>query len=662
MAQSMEEVRKWIKNEQLRIDAYDGKIDQKVTLKTATQTKEATAAYLDYPDLIVSLIDKEKNARLEKIQMKHLLEWFRSIDKKKYLNYNTYLSDVEAIMQVQTYASDRATLVLKSNLQIALRILPFYLEKELAREVIFAASDKYPYLVLRQFGRMVNKPWSQPLLSKISNESPIHLKGYLSSQNKVRMVFNQLKTPAAQTIRRIYARYGSRSKTYLLLDDLINNRCEMEEANQIVLDEEKLFKRLIFLKYKKNVYANQSIEDELRDIGLKTIRKINDLHDKPDAARFRSLAKMDAEMLYTLAIYSEEEIFTSTFLGLYKRLKPKIMQNSNYEFVHYLGLNHLRTWVKMCANFDVLDDFVLRMSPWEKKAMFKHLFEGLSTQNGDLKGAVTLVNTYGSLRNEKNIALFENAVIAASKNENLAPWERDLYDLILHVTQIRPSLVLHEKLKDISISKLNVDKLFTNNEHIQQHFFYDDPDGITSFATFLNTFNHPKWKIIHHKTYVQIKSTSGKAVTIYANRNKYEYEGQKQIQDIFEASGKYPHLVVHRGHSYYAKIAIKTITPSALLVFLGSCGGYNNISKVLSKSPNAHIISSKQVGTYLINNKLSFQLCEWIRLGKDLHWQQFWSAFSKKMSSTPSHNRFLEYISPDKNMGAFFLKAYKKTI
>jgi len=115
----MEEVRKWIKNEQLRIDAYDGKIDQKVTLKTATQTKEATAAYLDYPDLIVSLIDKEKNARLEKIQMKHLLEWFRSIDKKKYLNYNTYLSDVEAIMQVQTYASDRATLVLKSNMQFA---------------------------------------------------------------------------------------------------------------------------------------------------------------------------------------------------------------------------------------------------------------------------------------------------------------------------------------------------------------------------------------------------------------------------------------------------------------------------------------------------------------------------------------------------------------
>ncbi len=36
---------------------------------------------------------------------------------------------------------------------------------------------------------------------------------------------------------------------------------------------------------------------------------------------------------------------------------------------------------------------------------------------------------------------------------------------------------------------------------------------------------------------------------------------------------------------------------TARIVVLGSCGGYNNLSEVLKISEDAHIISSKQVGT-----------------------------------------------------------------
>jgi len=163
--------------------------------------------------------------------------------------------------------------------------------------------------------------------------------------------------------------------------------------------------------------------------------------------------------------------------------------------------------------------------------------------------------------------------------------------------------------------------------------------------------------------YVIIESTGGKRVKLYANKARDEYDGQEELQALFKRTKRFPDVVVHRGHSYYANITIETITPNSDLVILGSCGGYNNISKVLDYAPNAQIISSKQVGTLYVNNELIFTICETIRKGEDLNWELLWPAVEGKIGqNTQAKERFQDYLPPHKNLGAILIRNYRRTL
>jgi hypothetical protein len=196
---------------------------------------------------------------------------------------------------------------------------------------------------------------------------------------------------------------------------------------------------------------------------------------------------------------------------------------------------------------------------------------------------------------------------------------------------------------------------------VQQHFFFDDEDGRASYATFISTFrNNSNWQVIDKETYIIIKSRSGMAVEVYANKPDTEYAGQDAIKALFEETKRWPDIVVHRGHSYFASAAIESLTPYAEIVFLGSCGGYNNISQVLKYSPNAQIISSKQIGTMLVNNKLCLELNEIIRKGQNIIWDSLWLELDRDFGKgTAADERFQDYIPPHKNLGAVLIKTYR---
>ncbi len=100
------------------------------------------------------------------------------------------------------------------------------------------------------------------------------------------------------------------------------------------------------------------------------------------------------------------------------------------------------------------------------------------------------------------------------------------------------------------------------------------------------------------------------------------------------------------------------IQPSARIVVLGSCGGYNNLNDVLTISPDAHIISSKQVGTKTVNEPILQAINNTLRSGKDIDWIPMWRDLGKQFSGA-AKEKFDDYIPPYKNLGAIFIKAYR---
>lgn len=654
---------------QNRIDQYDGLLDGKVTLLSEQQTSTATKLYQFKVNQVQKNINNDLNLKpLEKkrllIDLANMLE---KVDRGNYFLYNAGDIYFDMILKIQEIAeNNRVISILKSDVVTGLNVIPFFDYKPYATEVLKHMARIQPSQLLSRFGDFAYQSYSADILEELCKFAPMHVSFYMGQNNAVFTVMNAAKNkPQIELMLSVFNKVGSNSRAYLLLDDIGSYKVTTQEAHELGRDREALFKYLMKLRAKPSINGSFSVDDELTYSSLQWVRAINELHDEGDAIRFRvcDSVPFTAEELYTLMVYGEDEIYTSTFLGLFKRLMARMQHKSSYEFLHAMGMNRYRTFIKMAAGYNTLPEFLSKMSEWEKRALFNKLVAGLTSELNPLEQAVAVADTYGSLKNSDDREIL---ALALTKEYQQIRWSsreaEKLYGMLMAVLGLQEGVELITEEVKTSATLTNA-SLFKNNEHIQQHFFFDDEDGVVSYNTFLERFNRTGWELIDNGTFVVIQSEGGKKVLIYANKPEFEFDGQKAIRALFTAKGRFPDVVVHRGHSYYASATIQTLTPNADLVILGSCGGYNNIISVLNYSPKAQIISSKQVGTYVVNNELVFSVCETIRNGQDLKWELLWAGIERVIGkNTVSADRFNDYLPPHKNLGALLIRNYRNAL
>ena len=209
------------------------------------------------------------------------------------------------------------------------------------------------------------------------------------------------------------------------------------------------------------------------------------------------------------------------------------------------------------------------------------------------------------------------------------------------------------------IDKIEISSLLgIDGKNIQKHFFYDDEDGIASFNSFKNSFNNSNWILVEEREYIKFVSTNGR-VKIYANKPENDETAWYYADKEMERNREVAEIIIHRGHSYYVEESIEKIPKSAKLIVLGSCGGYNRLSQLLSKSNNAQIISTKQIGSMAVNNPMIYKMAEKARLGQDLVWSQYWGELKTYFNGKGrAEEQFLDYVPPHQNLGAKFISAY----
>jgi len=163
---------------------------------------------------------------------------------------------------------------------------------------------------------------------------------------------------------------------------------------------------------------------------------------------------------------------------------------------------------------------------------------------------------------------------------------------------------------------------------------------------------------------VEVSSKKGVPIFIYANRpldteKDLDDQAQNNLISYLKSQNLEPSIVIHRGHSYHLSNTIDKLSPSAQLVILGGCGGYQNLNDVLEICPEAHIISTKQVGTGVINKGLITEISEQLRLSQNLNWPALWEDMAKQFK-TGFKETFDDYVPPHKNLGAIFIMAFNK--
>lgn len=577
----------------------------------------------------------------------------------KFLLINNYLNAITVNDEKSFFKNNKKTAVLS---------VINYLQNtnELNQYLINLAQDQ-PKLFLTNYSTFVNNSLKEKLLANIAKNNPILIKRYLGSNNGIRNAIINSKSDTLTLINTIYKQASSLSNAFYLMQEIIDNKITVQQADSIGKKDNYLFKALINISKGENPIAKTAVNDKLSYLSTLIIRPINASYEQHESStRFKPLEKYNATELYTLMIYSEEEIFTSTFEGTYNLFLKKLESEKidGYTFLQEMNFNEFRTFIKMCAGYGRLGSFLNTMSAYNKEMLIEKFLHLQNTSNL-LKDAVSIADALGSINNEKlqefiEKELLNNYTETENKDTKLA------YGLLVNLYAPKASKLKKEYddiAKNYEIPSLNgIDSIALfgkDGTHTQVHLFYDDEDGITSFATFLQTFPAKNWNIEDRNTYVKISNKTGNKVVVYANKAKYEKEGMKAIDELLLKEHTEVEMLVHRGHSFYVNTSLEKLREETKIVLLGSCGGYHQILNILEKAPDAQIIATKQVGSYTVNNPLVLDIAEWIRQGKNIEWEVFWKQFSNTIQAGYAKEKLNEYIPPHKNLGAAFIKAYK---
>jgi hypothetical protein len=402
------------------------------------------------------------------------------------------------------------------------------------------------------------------------------------------------------------------------------------------------------------------------------VNQINELHGSSENIRFAAIKNLRIEDLYYIITSSEDQLYTSSYLGLYRRLMEYFRFQPADSIFRIVQNDNFRVFMRMAANYNTLPDFLSCM-PQEKAAeLLTRFISGIeSDKDSGLEKAMDVADCYSSLSDVAGISeLIQNELqsnLERCQSGQLYFGVR-LYSILLQVFDLLKQkdsvnrlwtyLGNHEKLEREALQN-------KNGEIIELVLFYGDEDGISSFSNFLNLFKDAgKWEIVKNDFWVTIRSLSDQPIVIYANLPLNYNEGMDlQAQDSLSAFLRQqflkPVILVHRGHSYHLSRTLVRLQPSVKLAILGSCGGYNSIISVANISPDAQIIVSKKTGSKFINDPIIDVINESLQNKKDLIWTEVWEKLTIRFSKNGFLlNLFNEYIPPRKNISLFVLKLF----
>ena len=539
----------------------------------------------------------------------------------------------------------------------------------------------YPDQALRTLKDNPDVPFADSIIKVVARKYPGQLYDYAQANNRLGVRIRNINDDMFVSSIARMARSKSGQQYFPFLDNIVNGKITIDEIDKVESDSVGYYRLLVNtqidyvkrLHNKDTAYAykdlTRKLEKKARDVFVTTI---NGLHNEPDAIRFRSIQSLTAEELYYLAVLSDGLIYTSSYTnGVYPLMMRKI-NNRGDSLLMSVHFDHYRKFISQAAAYNTLGNFLSSFPRHEDADDLMRAFVSKLEKSEGLEDGVDVADSYASIMETlkpraaemlKNVQLNYERNARDNNHRGMAIYNI-LYKLFLSADS-STNIDLTKELGIPPVYNIPFSSLVNENgEVIAQVFFYGDKDGQTIFVGFQNMFPASNWKIDRsNPQWITIRSTNGKPVIIYANRPLDEEKGeddraQQALGEYLAKNNIRPTVTIHRGHSYFANSTIAYMAPSSKIVFMGSCGGYHLIDSILHKSTDAHIIASKQIGRTAINKPFFSLLTEKLRNGSGIDWIPFWKEFKSRANT----DGFEDYIPPYKNLGAIFIKAYRKSM
>lgn len=543
---------------------------------------------------------------------------------------------------------------------------------ELKALVFESVGKAKPEMMIKRLPDFATESYADPVIAAAAKVMPNTILTYALSKSQLGVAVRRNKDPFVKTIVSIADQSKTPQKVLPFVDEIFQGRKTIAQVDAITADPKAYFQALVALKLQGNSAADKAIEGEINYRGLQFVRVVNELHDSPAPVRFKSLADFGAEDMYFMIIGSQDEIYTSSFIWMFDRMVEKMKPMTSDQLLEKVNKSHFRTFIRMAAGYNKLSAFLAGMDEPHQTALMKEFVSNLEKgPMDDLEDAVDVADAFGSLSdpklidflkeevrqnyerkvNEKGVIVYALLYTIFNSAENSTKLNQEVSDLLPPITYVPQSALKNDK-----------------GQIVQQVFFYGDKDGMGAYTGYLNQFRNPKWKIEQGQYWSTITATGTNPIIIFVNKplpeeaEENDVFAQNKLQKYIDENNMKPSVIIHRGHSYYLPTTLEHLTESSKIIVLGSCGGYHNLAKVLNTSPDAHIISSKQVGAYSVNTPIINALNDVLLSGNDVNWITMWQNLSKYFAGKGAglNDLFSDYVPPNKNLGAIFIKAYRK--
>ena len=562
-----------------------------------------------------------------------------------------------------------------------------------SRKILYLKySAANPARILTSIRPYINESFADSLVVLACKNDPKQLYDYASSSSSPEgKLIRRNNNPMVKAVTKL-SQTPNALRYYPFLDDIIHQKQSIDSLKkyvddgpggydsvgyfkQLVKTEIGYYERLVKKDTPIAMFGTNGLRDMLQRKSLQHfITPINELHEQNNLAiRMKAIQPLSAEELYFMMAMGENDIYTSSYKHSFSRLLQLLGPSPRTDkLLMSVKMDYFKKFIKMAANFNQLDT-VLKMMPEENATTLMKAFVSNLDEKSNLEDAVDVADSYSSITNKD---LLKKMLANIAENEQRSIEENNAKGKTIYGLLKQVFLSFNDNSIDLT-SQLGIPSIYSldykyladeKGRVVQQVFFYGDDDGKKHFPQFISSFNSKEWKVTKQKEWAEIKSIKGKPVWIYANLpldsdKNLDDTAQKHLSIYLRKFDLNPSIVIHRGHSYWLPGTIRNMPGSAKIILLGSCGGYKNLTEILDICPDAHIVSTKEIGKGDINKPIINYINQTVAAGKPIVWKEMWASLTKLFyadANKSMRESWDDYVPPYKNLGAIFIKAYNK--
>ncbi|MEO7444899.1 MAG: hypothetical protein ABIT96_05985 [Ferruginibacter sp.] len=448
------------------------------------------------------------------------------------------------------------------------------------------------------------------------------------------------------------------------------NRLSLEAVKKLSQQPEDYYKafvdEVVHLHTSPDQEVKMFLREPLTDLNNKFANKfyistVNDLHESPDKVRFKILENKSPQELYFMLVGGTGQIYTSSFLYTFKKFLKDTEKDGLDKFFEDIDYWQFDQFISNISGYGQVDELVKHIKPETVARLLGHSISRLAssqlTDDEIILQAMTMSDVLYALRH--NTTIKTDLIKDIDANFQTPKVSNDV--LLQRINTGFKSILQdkNEYSTSASYDVLPISRIKKNNKIVQACFYYDDEDGTSSFANSTATYSSSLWDKKDMGNYIVYVSKIGNDMRVYMNKPMtsvgYDTAQDQMLRDI-KNEGFIPSSYIHRGHSYYLLRSLSKMEPTAEFVFLGSCGGYNEVYKLFKMNPDVNIISTRNIGSSQINDPMLAQVNSDFVNNKDIVWADEWKAFEAKFKSKHSQDLFSSYIRPDKYIGIKFIR------